>query len=90
MLEGAITIEGMTAPTEYKSKSDMELALIFTESLVYMEHIKIYTKKKSIVVAALGDICNLLFAHCHLSMQNKLAVDKEYQKMSMKNGATMY
>ena len=27
---------------------------------------------------------------CHLTMQNKLAVDPEYQKMASKDGATLY
>ena len=78
MLKGKISIKGMAAPTTYKSRAEMELALDFTDALVFMEHVKIYTKKKSIVTQALGDICSLLYSHCNLSMRNKLASDKEY------------
>ena len=90
MLTGEIAIEGMEPPIKYKSKAEMELALDFTDALLFMEHVKIYAKKKSIVVQHLGDICSLLYGHCNLSMRAKLAADKEYQKMSMKDSATMY
>lgn len=55
-----------------------------------MDKLKIYTKRKEAVEYKLGEIASLLFGHCHLSMRNKLAADKEYKKMSMKDGATLY
>lgn len=90
MLKDKISIEGMSKPHKYTSKEDMENALTYTQQVSYIDTTKIYNKKKNAVEYALGEILSLLYAHCHLTMRNKLAVDPEYQKMASKDGATMY
>ena len=90
MLNDNIIIEGMEEPREFKSKYEMEAVLDFTEALFFIENIKIYNYKKNGVKTALGEVLSLLYANCHLLMQKKLAIDKEYQSMSMKDGATIY
>ena len=79
----------MLEPHEYRSKEDMEKALTYTKQIAYMDTVKIYNKRTNAVEYALSEILALLYSHCHLTMQNKLAVDPEYQKMASKDGATL-
>ena len=89
VLQNKLVITEMKAPASYATE-ELFKALDFTEQQDWKDDRTYYRKYKMKVESNLNMICSLLWSLCHVTLRNKISVDKDYLAMRKGNAGELY
>ena len=89
VLQNKLVITEMSAPVSYATKEAFE-KLDYTAQQDWKDDRLYYRKYKMRVETNLNMICSLLWSLCHVTLMNKIGVDKDYLAMRNGNAGELY